>query len=56
MMDTVKSLLEGLIGEWSPIATGEHFAGIDFQWLAAASVVCVCLIGLFGLLRALFRR
>lgn len=55
-MDTIKSLLEGLIGDWSPIASGEHFAGIDFQWLACAGIVAVIFFGLFGLVRALFRR
>lgn len=55
-MNTIRSILEGLIGEWSPISAGEHFAGIDFQWLACVAVVAVILFGLFGLVRAVFRR
>lgn len=55
-METIKSILEGLIGEWSPVSAGEHFAGVDFQWLACVAVVAVVLFGLFGIVRAMFRR
>lgn len=55
-MTNIKSILENLIGEWSPIASGEHFAGIDFQWLAAALICAVVLFGLLGVTRACIRR
>lgn len=55
-MDTIKLILENLIGEWDPIAEGQHFSGIDFQWLAAAGVVIAVFCGLFGLVRTFMRR
>ena len=55
-MDNVKGVLVDLIGEWNPIPEGQHFAGLDFQWLAGALIVCVVFIGLFGIVRSCLRR
>ena len=55
-MNDVKQLLSDLIGEWDPITVeGSHFYGVDPQWLAAAALTAVVLIGLFGVVRAVFR-
>lgn len=55
-MENVKNILVDLIGEWTPISEGQHFSGIDFQWLASAAVVCIIFLGLFGILRSGMRR
>lgn len=55
-MTTVKQILIEVIGEYNPIGNGEHFAGIDFQWLACCAVLCVSLVCSFALLRSAVRR
>ena len=55
-MNTVKDILTEVIGEWTPIAEGQHFAGIDIQWIACCAVLCVTLFSVFGIVRACVKR